>query len=198
MASTFLGKFPAKFSANFDGEKFPQIFRPCFFQGLQAPPKKVTPKIVGIPLQFHFLEPKIVSHRFSAFGEDHELESGNAAGAFLQTPATVLDNLFGLAGARFLSSSVLKLDLVFLAYGSPTVSKKRRTIVKPLWQLPPSEAKKKPTFPEQKNVALKLPKISLAKGYLGNLRAIILQSWVIFLLSFASWGLWVTGVLQSF
>ena len=55
---------------NFDGEKFaenfPQIFRPCFLPGFQARPKnshpKFTPRIVGIPLQFHFLEPNCFFH----------------------------------------------------------------------------------------------------------------------------------------
>ena len=36
-----------------------------------------------------------------------ELESGNALGAFLQTPAPVLDRISGPMGARFLSSTGL-------------------------------------------------------------------------------------------
>ena len=36
-----------------------------------------------------------------------ELESGNAIGAFLQTPAPVLDKIAGPMGARFLSSTGL-------------------------------------------------------------------------------------------
>ena len=36
-----------------------------------------------------------------------ELESGNAIGAFLQTPAPVLDKISGPMGARFLSSTGL-------------------------------------------------------------------------------------------
>ena len=47
-----------------------------------------------------------------------------------------------------------------------------RTIVKPLWQLLPSEAKNPPKMTQDcKNVALKLPKISLSRDILGNLRA---------------------------
>ena len=44
------------------------------FSGSQAPPKnsppKFTPRIVGIPLQFHFLKPQIYSRRFSAYWGD--------------------------------------------------------------------------------------------------------------------------------
>ena len=54
------------------GEFFILEFVGLFFPGLQAPPKnsrpKFAPKLVGIPLQFHFLEPKIESRRFSACG----------------------------------------------------------------------------------------------------------------------------------
>ena len=45
-----------------------------------------------------------------------------------------------------------------------------RTIVKPLWQLPPSESKKPFNTSRTKNVALKLPKISLTKGYFGQFK----------------------------
>ena len=48
-----------------------------------------------------------------------------------------------------------------------------RTIVKPLWQLPPSEAKKPSNISRTKNVALKLPKISLTKGYFGQFKGYI-------------------------
>ena len=55
--------------ANFDSEFFSLVF-PVF----QATPKnsrpKLTPRIVGIPLQFHFLEPKIYSRQFLAYGGD--------------------------------------------------------------------------------------------------------------------------------
>ena len=59
--------------ANFDGEFFGLVF-----PGFQATQKnscpKFTSRIVGIPLQFHFLEPKIYSRRFSAYGGDQYLE----------------------------------------------------------------------------------------------------------------------------
>ena len=48
-----------------------------------------------------------------------------------------------------------------------------RTIVKPLWQLAPSEAKKPSNISRTKNVALKLPKISLTKGYFGQFKGYI-------------------------
>ena len=52
--------------ANFDSELFGLVF-----PGFQATPKNSRPeftsRIVGIPLQFHFLEPKIYSRRFSAY-----------------------------------------------------------------------------------------------------------------------------------
>ena len=58
--------------ANFDSEIFSLVF-----PGFQAHPKnsrpKFTSRIVGIPLQFHFLEPKIYSRRFSACGGDQKL-----------------------------------------------------------------------------------------------------------------------------
>ena len=61
--------------ANFDSEFFGLVFA-----GLQASPKnsrpQFTPRIVGIPLQSHFLEPKIYSRRFSAYRGDQEV-SGN-------------------------------------------------------------------------------------------------------------------------
>ena len=69
-----LGKLPANFSANFDGEFGWRIFRPCFSKVSGRQKKKSRPKftsrIVGIPLQFHFLEPKIYSRRLSACGGD--------------------------------------------------------------------------------------------------------------------------------
>ena len=70
-----LGKLPANFSANFDGEFWKRIFRPCFSRFSGHPKNsrpKFTSRIVGIPLQFHFLEPKIYSRRFSAYvGDQH-------------------------------------------------------------------------------------------------------------------------------
>ena len=64
--------------ANFDSEFFGLVF-----PGFQATPKhsrpKFTSRIVGIPLQFHFLEPKMYSRRFSAHGGDQHLTAdGNA------------------------------------------------------------------------------------------------------------------------
>ena len=78
-----------------------------------------------------------------------------------------------------------------------------RTIVKPLWRLPPSEAQKtlrsSTNISQTKNVALKSPKISLKnKGYFGDLRATFLRSLLenYFSMSFwVSWGFWVTGAL---
>ena len=68
---------PASFSAKFDGECFPQcFFGLVFFPGLQASPTKSRPnftlRFVGIPLDFHFLEPKVISRRFSAYWEIKE------------------------------------------------------------------------------------------------------------------------------
>ena len=58
LARRISGKLPANFSANFDREFFGLVF-----PGLQATQKnsrpKFTSRIVGIPLQSHFLEPKI-------------------------------------------------------------------------------------------------------------------------------------------
>ena len=65
-----------------------RIFRPGFSR-VSGHPKnsrpKFTPRIVGIPLQFHFLEPKVYSRRFSAYGGDQEfllvsLGEGHEAG----------------------------------------------------------------------------------------------------------------------
>ena len=72
-----LGKLPVNFSANFDGDFFPRVFRPCFFPGFQALKKihaqNSRPEVVGIPLQFNFLEPNIFSRRFSAYWGDQKL-----------------------------------------------------------------------------------------------------------------------------
>ena len=72
-----LGKLPANFSADFNGDFFfffRKIVGPVF-PGFQAPPSpkekftpEITPNHVGIPIQFHFLEPKMFSRRFSAYG----------------------------------------------------------------------------------------------------------------------------------
>ena len=74
LAWRILGKLPANFSANFDDDFLLGKFFGLVFLGLQAPTKnsrqKFTPRIVGIPLQFHFLEPQMFSRRFSAYGGD--------------------------------------------------------------------------------------------------------------------------------
>ena len=60
LARRIFGKLPANFSAHFDGNfsaKFDGKFFPQFFPKNSRP--KFTPRIVGIPLQFHFLEPPI-------------------------------------------------------------------------------------------------------------------------------------------
>ena len=66
-----LGKLPANFSANFDSEFFGVVF-----PGASGHPKnsrpKFTSRIVGISLQFHFLEPKLYSWRFAAYGGDQD------------------------------------------------------------------------------------------------------------------------------
>ena len=74
-----LGNLPTNCSANFDGDFFQRLFRPCFSRESATPPKKnsrskFTPKLVGIPLQFHFL---IVSRWFSAYGGDQLFVIGN-------------------------------------------------------------------------------------------------------------------------
>ena len=57
--------------ANFDSE-----FSGLVFSRVSGHPKnsrpKFTSRIVGILLQFHFLEPKIYSQRFSAYGGDQQ------------------------------------------------------------------------------------------------------------------------------
>ena len=53
-----LGRLPANFSANFDSEFFGLVF-PGFEPTQKNSRPKFTSRIVGIPLQFHFLEPKI-------------------------------------------------------------------------------------------------------------------------------------------
>ena len=70
----FLGKLPANVSANFSSEFFPQISA-LFLQGFR-PPKKVTPKIVDIPLGSQRLVPKCSSRRCSAYGGDHQNRKG--------------------------------------------------------------------------------------------------------------------------
>ena len=56
----------AKFDSEFFGLVFPGL------QATQNSPPKFTSRIVGNPLQFHFLEPKIYSRRFSAYGGDQD------------------------------------------------------------------------------------------------------------------------------
>ena len=47
----------------------PENVQPCFFRVSGAPPTKVTPKIVGIPLQFQIFEPKMFHADFLLTGE---------------------------------------------------------------------------------------------------------------------------------
>ena len=72
------GKLPANFSANLDGEFIPRTFRPCFSRVSGPPPLKIHaqdshPKIVGVPLQFHFLDPQFFPRRFSAYRGDQQM-----------------------------------------------------------------------------------------------------------------------------
>ena len=53
--------------ANFDSEFFGLVFSRVSGHPKSSRPK-FTSRIVGIPLQFHFLEPNIYSRRFSAYG----------------------------------------------------------------------------------------------------------------------------------
>ena len=66
-----LGKLPANFSANFDGEFFGLVF-----SRVSGHPKNSCPKftfrIVGIPLQFSLSWTQIYSQRFSAYRGDQE------------------------------------------------------------------------------------------------------------------------------
>ena len=68
-----LGKLPVNFSAKFDGKFFPGSFRPRFSRASAPPPQKFTPEIVGFLLQFHVLEPKWFSRRFSACGQEQHV-----------------------------------------------------------------------------------------------------------------------------
>ena len=57
--------------AKFDSEFFGLVF-----QGFRHPENsrpKFTSRIVGIPLQCHFIEPKIYSRRFSPYGGDKNI-----------------------------------------------------------------------------------------------------------------------------
>ena len=67
-----LGKLPANFSANFDGKYFGLVF-----PGFQATPKnsrpKFTSRIVGIPLQFTFLNPNLFTAIFCLGGRPLEM-----------------------------------------------------------------------------------------------------------------------------
>ena len=63
--------------ANFHSQIFPRMFRPCFSR-VSGHPKNSRPKfmakIVGIPLQFHFVESKNVSRRYSAYWGDQSIQ----------------------------------------------------------------------------------------------------------------------------
>ena len=58
--------------ANFASEFFGLVFSKVSGHPKNSRPK-FTSRIVGIPLQFHFLEPNIYSRRFSAYGGDQNL-----------------------------------------------------------------------------------------------------------------------------
>ena len=63
--------------ANFDSEFFGLVFSRVSGHPKNSRPK-FTSRIVGIPLQFHLLEPKIYSRRFSAYGGDQSLRQFRA------------------------------------------------------------------------------------------------------------------------
>ena len=98
---------------NFDSE-----FICLVFEGFRLPQNsrpKYTPKLVGIPLRFQFLEPKMFSRRFSAYGGDQclavlfcrplldslrveaVLKASNASKEMVFVKPQVLDKLFGKA-----------------------------------------------------------------------------------------------------
>ena len=66
-----LGDSRENFSANFDGELFTRVFRPCFsrISGPPPPKKNSRPEIVGISLQYHFLEPTFFHADFLLTGK---------------------------------------------------------------------------------------------------------------------------------
>ena len=72
---TNLRKLAGEFRSKFSSEFLLQIFQSCSSRvsGPPTPPKNsgpnLTPKIVGIPFQFHIFEPNFLcSRRFSAYG----------------------------------------------------------------------------------------------------------------------------------
>ena len=72
IAGEFLSEFGWRILiANFDSEFFGLVF-PGFQATKKIHAQKFTSGIVGIPLQFHVLEPKIYSLRFSAYGGDQD------------------------------------------------------------------------------------------------------------------------------
>ena len=72
LAWRIFGKLPANFSAEFDGEVFPRVYRPCSSRVSAPPQKNFTPKFVGIVLEFHFFEPKMFHVDFLLTGETNE------------------------------------------------------------------------------------------------------------------------------
>ena len=73
-SSEFFVKFAGEFLSVISWCFFLQIFRPCFSRISGPPPKKksgpkFTSRIVGIPLQFHFLNPKLIHTDFLLAGE---------------------------------------------------------------------------------------------------------------------------------
>ena len=94
------GKLPANFSANFDGEFFHTFFS-LVVPAFQAPPPpkkssrpKLTPRIVGIPLQFHLLEPNFCHADFRLTGGGTNIQASSRvyqkhACAFMRTLANL-------------------------------------------------------------------------------------------------------------
>ena len=98
-----LGKLMTNFSRIVTA-KFPTNFSALFFRvsGSPPPPKnsrpKFTPSIVSIPLQFRFLEPKILSRRFSSYGGDQRMRTF----FFFRRPPHPWKGIFGGGGVYML------------------------------------------------------------------------------------------------
>ena len=83
----------------------------CVSQGLDKGTKRAqrwqcrTDRVSHYSVQSHYST--VLGHLSRRLNFYPALESGNAIGAFLQTPAPVLDKNFGPMGARSLSSTAL-------------------------------------------------------------------------------------------